>query len=39
MFRNIKSLYFIKLLFVYLDERQKLKIVKYNKSLKKKDIY
>ena len=35
MFKDIKSLYFIKLLFLYIDERQKLKIAKYNKSLQK----
>ena len=35
MLENIKSSYFIKTLFLYLDEAQKLKIVKYNKSLQK----
>ena len=35
MSKNIKSLYFIKLVFLYIDERQKLKIVQYNKSLQK----
>ena len=35
MSKTIESSYFIKLLFLYIDERQKLKIVKYNKSLQK----
>jgi len=35
MLKNIKSLYFIKFIFVNVDEKQKLKIVKYNKSLQK----
>ena len=35
MLENIKSSYFIKLIFVYIDERQKLKLVKYNKNLQK----
>ena len=35
MLKNIKSLYFIKLIFVYIDENQKLKILKYNKSFQK----
>ena len=33
--KNIKSSYFIKLIFGYIDERQKLKLVKYNKNLQK----
>ena len=33
MLKNIKATYFIKLLFPYIDEKQKLKIVKFNKSL------
>ena len=33
MLKNIKAAYFIQLLFSYVDEKQKLKIVKYNKSL------
>ena len=33
MLENIKATYFIKLLFEYVDERQKLKVVKFNKSL------
>ena len=33
MLKNIKSLYFIKFIFAHVDEKQKLKIVKYNKSL------
>ena len=35
MLRNIKSNYITKILFRYVDEEQKLKIVKYNKSLQK----
>ena len=35
MLKNIKSSYFIKLIFVYIDERQKLKLVKCNKNLQK----
>ena len=33
MLENIKSLYFIKKLFSRVDERKKLKVVKYNKRL------
>ena len=33
MLKNIKSLYFIKIVFSHVDEEQKLKIIKYNKSL------
>ena len=35
MLLNIKSSYFIKRIFVLVDEKQKLKLVKYNKSLQK----
>ena len=35
MLKNIKSLYFIRFLFLYVDEKQKLKIIKYNKALQK----
>ena len=35
MQENTKSLYFIKLIFQYVNEKSKLKIVKYNKSLQK----
>ena len=35
MLKNIKSTYFIKILFVFVDEKQKLKIVKSNKRLQK----
>ena len=35
MLKKIQSAYFFKILFNYIDERQKLKIVKYNKSLQK----
>ena len=34
MLKNISS-YFIKLIFIYIDEKQKLKIVKCNKNLQK----
>ena len=34
MLKNIKSIYFIKLIFSYLDEGIKLQIIKCNKSLK-----
>jgi len=36
MFDNVKSLYIIKNLFDYAPERNKLKIIKYNQSLKDK---
>ena len=36
MLENIKSSYMIKLIFQYLDEKWKLKIVKYNKRLQKR---
>ena len=35
MLKDIKSSYFLKLIFVYIDESQKLKLVKYNKNLQK----
>ena len=35
MLKNIKSLYFIKFIFVHVDEKQKLKTVKCNKNLQK----
>ena len=35
MLKNIKSSYFIAIIFSYIDERQKLKIIKYNKNLQK----
>ena len=35
MLTNIKSTYFLNLLFSYLDEREKLKLIKCNKSLQK----
>ncbi len=34
MLKDIKSIYFIKLIFSYVDEEQKLKIIKYNKNKK-----
>ena len=35
MLKNIKSLYFIKLIFIYIEEKQKLKLIKHNKSFQK----
>jgi len=35
MLEKIKSTYFLKITFSYLEEEQKLKIVKYNKNLQK----
>ena len=35
MLKKIKSLYFIKNLFEYIEEIKKLKLIKYNKSLQK----
>ena len=35
MLKNIKSLYFVKNIFSYVDEKQKLKLLKYNKYLQK----
>ena len=35
MLNNIKSDFFVKFLFSYLDEKQKLYLLKYNKSLQK----
>ena len=35
MLKNIKSSYLIKLIFVYLDERQKLKLVEQIKNIQK----
>ena len=34
MLTNIKASYFIKVIFGCLDEKKKLKVVKYNKSIK-----
>ena len=40
MIDNIKSSYFIKIIFSFIDEKRKLKIIKYNKNLKNKlDIH
>ena len=33
MLENIKSSFFIKIIFSFLDEKTKLKLVKYNKCL------
>ena len=31
MLKNVKSSYFIKIIFSFMDEKQKLKLIKYNK--------
>ena len=36
MLKKIKSLYFVQNLFVYIDEKIKLKLIKYNKRFQKK---
>ena len=36
MLDNIKSFYYFKLLFSYLNEKRKLKLIKYNKNLQNK---
>ena len=36
MFENVKSSYFIKMLFSYVDDERKLEIIKYNKTLQNK---
>jgi len=36
MLEYVKSSYILKIVFSYADEKQKLKLVKYNKSLQKK---
>ena len=35
MLKNIKSLYIIKVIFFYIEEEQKLKLIKYNKRFQK----
>ena len=35
MLKNIKSSYIIKIIFSYTNEEQKIKIIKYNKTLQK----
>jgi len=35
MLKNVKSSYFLRVLFSFTDEKQKLKLIKYNKSLQK----
>ena len=35
MLQNIKSYYFIKLIYTFVEEAQKLKLVKYNKRIQK----
>ena len=36
MLENVKSIYFAKIVFSFVDEKQKLKLIKCNKSLQKK---
>jgi len=33
MLKNVKSIYILKIIFSFSDEKQKLKLIKYNKSL------
>ena len=33
MLKNIKSIYILKIIFSFIDEKQKLKLIKYTKSL------
>ena len=33
MLKNVKSFYFLKIIFSFADEKQKLELIKYNKSL------
>ena len=35
MVENIKSKYIVKIIFTYVNERQKLKIIKHNKNIQK----
>ena len=35
MLKNIKSTYFVKNIFLYISEKQKLKLIKYNKTSQK----
>ena len=32
MLKNVKSSYFIRIIFSFMDEKQKLQLIKYNKS-------
>ena len=34
MLKNIKAIYFVKIIFFHLNEQKKLELIKYNKSLK-----
>ena len=36
MLENVKSSYFAKVIFLFIEEKKKLKLVKYNKSLQQK---
>jgi len=33
MIKNVKTSYFLRIIFSFIDEKQKLKLIKYNKSL------
>ena len=33
MLKNVKSIYFLRLIFSFVDEKQKLELIKYNKNL------
>jgi len=33
MLKHVKSLYFVKIIFSFVNEKQKLELIKYNKSL------
>ena len=35
MLQNIKSSYFIKLIYTFVEEAQKLKLIRYNKTIQK----
>ena len=35
MLKKIKSSYFVNIIFTYIDEKQKLKLIRYNKNLQK----
>ena len=39
MLENVKSSYFAKIVFSFIDEKQKLKLVKRNKNIQKKNRY
>ena len=35
MIKNVKTSYFLRIIFSFIDEKQKLELIKYNKSLQK----